>query len=173
MPQPHSGAIIQSGIDYLGEGANGDPVRHAVLTEMEHAVTRADRIIGGLLDFSMPRTLQPTFADLNAVIEQALLLVKHELDRGRLSVARAITPDLPPVWIDQRKMEQVFLNVFLNAIQAMPHGGTLSVKTWLRPSAETGLPVGSRSSKRWPASSASFTPRRRAHGCARSTKAMK
>jgi len=140
-------AIIQSGIDYLGEGAEGDSVRHSVLTEMEHAVTRADRIIGGLLDFSMPRTLEPTFEDLNAVIDQALLLVKHELDRSRIGVARAMTPDLPSVWIDERKMEQVFLNVFLNAIQAMPHGGTLSVKTWVRPSAEAGLPVGSRSSK--------------------------
>ncbi len=140
-------AIIQSGIDYLSERQDGDPVRNDVLAEMEYAVTRADRIIGGLLDFSMPRTLEPTYEDLNAVIEQALLLVKHELDRGRISVARAMMPDLPPVWIDERKMEQVFLNVFLNAIQAMPHGGTMSVKTWLRPSAETDLPVGSRSSK--------------------------
>jgi PAS domain S-box-containing protein len=140
-------AIIQSGIDYLGGGTDGDPVRREVLSEMEYAVTRADRIIGGLLDFSMPGTLEPTHEDLNAVIERALLLVKHELDRGRISVARAMTPDLPPVWIDERKMEQVFLNVFLNAIQAMPHGGTMSVKTWVRPSAETGLPIGSRSSK--------------------------
>jgi PAS domain S-box-containing protein len=140
-------AIIQSGIDYLGERDGGDPVRQEVLSEMEYAVTRADRIIGGLLDFSMPGTLEPTYEDLNAVIERALLLVKHELDRNRISVVRAMTPDLPPVWIDERKMEQVFLNVFLNAIQAMPHGGTMSVKTWLRPSAETGLPIGSRSSK--------------------------
>ncbi|MET0153692.1 MAG: ATP-binding protein [Candidatus Binatia bacterium] len=140
-------AIIQSGIDYLGDRNDGDPVRKEVLNEMEYAVTRADRIIGGLLDFSMPGTLEPTYEDLNAVIDRALLLVKHELDRSRISVARAMTPDLPPVWIDERKMEQVFLNVFLNAIQAMPHGGTMSVKTWVRPSAETGLPIGSRSSK--------------------------
>jgi PAS domain S-box-containing protein len=140
-------AIILSGIDYLGEHVNGDAVQGEVLREMEQAVVRADRILGGLLDFSAPRSLELHFESLNAVIEQALLLVKHELDRGRVAVVRQLAKDLPAAWLDKRKMEQVFINVFLNAIQAMPKGGTLSVKTWARPAAEVGLPVGSRTSR--------------------------
>jgi PAS domain S-box-containing protein len=140
-------AIILSGIDYLGEHANGDPVQGEILQEMEYAVARADRILGGLLDFSAPRSLELHFENLNTVIEQALLLVKHELDRGRVSVVRELARDLPVAWLDKRKIEQVFINVFLNAIQAMPKGGTLTVKTWIRPAAEVGVPIGSRTSR--------------------------
>jgi signal transduction histidine kinase len=140
-------AIILSGIDYLGEHANGDPVQGEVLQEMEYAVARADRILGGLLDFSAPRSLELHFESLNVVIDQALLLVKHELDRGRVSVVRELARDLPVAWLDKRKIEQVFINVFLNAIQAMPKGGTLTVKTWARPTVDVGVPVGSRTSR--------------------------
>ncbi|HUE40034.1 MAG TPA: PAS domain S-box protein [Candidatus Binatia bacterium] len=140
-------AIILSGIDYLGEHANGDPVQGEVLREMEYAVSRADRILGGLLDFSAPRSLELHFESLNAVIDQALLLVKHELDRGRVNLVRELTTDLPLAWLDKRKIEQVFINVFLNSIQAMPKGGTLTVKTWARPAAEVGLTAGSRTSR--------------------------
>jgi PAS domain S-box-containing protein len=140
-------AIILSGIDYLGEHANGDPVQGEILQEMEYAVARADRILGGLLDFSAPRSLELHFENLNTVIEQSLLLVKHELDRGRVSVVRELARDLPVAWLDKRKIEQVFINVFLNAIQAMPKGGTLTVKTWIRPAVEVGVPVGSRTSR--------------------------
>ncbi len=140
-------AIILSGIDYLGEHVNGDATQAEVLREMEQAVTRADRILGGLLDFSAPRTLEVRLESLNAVIDQALLLVKHELDRGRVSVVRQLAADLPAAYFDKRKMEQVFINLFLNSIQAMPKGGTLTVKTWSRPASDLVLPVGSRTSR--------------------------
>jgi PAS domain S-box-containing protein len=140
-------AIILSGIDYLAEREKGDRIRDEVLREMEQAVHRADRILAGLLDFSVPRSLEPRSENLNAVIEQALLLVKHELDRSRVTVVRELATELPPAWVDQRKVEQVFINVFLNAVQAMPSGGVLTVKTWVRPAAEPGFAVGSRTSK--------------------------
>jgi PAS domain S-box-containing protein len=140
-------AIILSGIDYLAEHENGDRIRGEVLQEMEHAVHRADRILAGLLDFSAPRSLEPKFESLNAVIDKSLLLVKHELDRTRVTVVRELAAELPTAWIDERKIEQVFINIFLNAIQAMPHGGVLKVRTWARPAAEPGFAVGSRSSK--------------------------
>src|SRR5439155_10787967 len=71
-------------------------------------------------------------ADFNAVLEHSLWLVNFELTRSRICVARDLAADLPSVPLDKAKMEQVFINLFMNAIQAMPHGGTLSVKTSAR-----------------------------------------
>jgi signal transduction histidine kinase len=62
-------------------------------------------------------------------VEHSLSLVNYELTRSGVSVVRELPPRLPRVRLDKAKMEQVFINLFMNAIQAMPHGGTLTVKT--------------------------------------------
>ncbi|MGH7899616.1 MAG: two-component system sensor histidine kinase NtrB [Candidatus Binatia bacterium] len=140
-------AIIQSGIDYLAERSERGAVDTQVLGQMEHAIERASGIIGGLLDFSVPRDLELESEDLNGVIDQALKLVKHELDRARINVARELAADLPRIRLDKRKMEQVFLNVFLNSIQAMPEGGTLTVRSARRSTADLRPGPGSRGSR--------------------------
>jgi two-component system, cell cycle sensor histidine kinase and response regulator CckA len=137
-------AVILSGINYLSGRSAGDETAAGVVAEMHKAVERADQIIGGLLDFSAPRNLELAFEDLNAIVGQALLLVNHEVDKNRVKVVRALADDLPRVRLDKRKIEQVLINVFLNAIQAMPEGGTLTVKTFLRTPTPGGPPAGSR-----------------------------
>jgi two-component system cell cycle sensor histidine kinase/response regulator CckA len=137
-------AVILSGINYLSGRATGDETTGTVLSEMQKAVERADQIIGGLLDFSAPRNLELAAEDLNAVVSRALDFTHHELEKGRVRVVRSLGENLPPVWLDRRKIEQVFVNVFLNAIQAMPRGGTLTVKTYIREAMPSGPPVGSR-----------------------------
>jgi PAS domain S-box-containing protein len=128
-------AIILQGVDYLSKalphtGGNG-PV-DTVLHYTREAVRRADAVIRGLLDFSMPRALELAEDDLNTVIEQALLLVKHELDRARVTLCSQLREGLPPLSFDRNKMEQVFVNLFMNAIDAMPNGGVLTVRTFAR-----------------------------------------
>jgi PAS domain S-box-containing protein len=140
-------AIIQSGIDYLSERSESAGIDGQVLQQMEHAVDRASGIIGGLLDFSVPRDLELESEDLNGVIEQALRLLKHELNRGRVIAVRDLGADLPLLKLDKRKIEQVFVNVFLNAIQAMPEGGTLTVRTYRRSAGEVRPGPGSRGSR--------------------------
>jgi two-component system, cell cycle sensor histidine kinase and response regulator CckA len=137
-------AVILSGINYLSGRSAGDETAAGVVAEMQKAVERADQIIGGLLDFSAPRNLELAFEDLNAVVGQALLLVNHEVEKHRVKVVTALGEDLPRVRLDKRKIEQVLINVFLNAIQAMPEGGTLTVKTFLRTPTPGGPPAGSR-----------------------------
>jgi two-component system, cell cycle sensor histidine kinase and response regulator CckA len=137
-------AVILSGINYLSERSAGDQTATAVVSEMQTAVERADQIIGGLLDFSAPRNLELALEDLNAVVGQALLLVNHEVEKNRVKVVKALGAELPRVRLDKRKIEQVLINVFLNAIQAMPQGGTLTVKTYARTPTPAGSPAGSR-----------------------------
>lgn len=123
-------AVIAAGLEYLThlELPDGDSVKR-VLSEMGDAVKRADSVVRGMLQFSLPKSIKLAETSLNAVIEQSVQLVKHELVRIHGTLAMDLADDLPLVSIDAGKMEQVFVNLFMNAIQAMPRGGTLAVRT--------------------------------------------
>jgi len=121
-------AIVLQGIDYLSAGIMpGNDNASAVIEDMKEAVGRADRMIHRLLDVSrLPRpNLRPE--DLNSIIESSLLMAKPE--SRRIRVIRDFTP-LPRLWLDKGKMEQAFLNIFVNAIEAMPGGGQLTIRTY-------------------------------------------
>ena len=121
-------AILLMGVEYLSHhippGSDNAP---NVVRAMRDAIRRADRIVRGLLDFSGERQLNMQPHDIRAVIEQSLLLVKHELLQGRVHVNLDLPEDLPELQLDVTKMQQVFVNLFMNAIHAMPGGGTLSI----------------------------------------------
>jgi signal transduction histidine kinase len=102
---------------------------------MGDAVRRADTVIKGLLDFSRSEQLSLVSQDLNAAIEEALLLVKHELTARQIALDKKLAGQLPQIELDRNKVKQVFINIFMNAIQAMGDSGTLSVKTTLAPAA--------------------------------------
>src|SRR5688572_20710849 len=92
-----------------------------VLSDMRDAVKRADAIVRDLLYLSLPRQMELREEDINAVLEHSLSFVNFDLARSRVQVRRELSLELPPVWLDKPKMEQVFINLFLNAIQAMPN----------------------------------------------------
>ena len=121
---------ILMGLDYLDQlppGQNKNTPQ--VLCDMRDAVTRADSIVRGLLHFAAPTAFETVAYDLNTLIERALWLINAELIAARISVVRRLNPGLPPVKIARDKIEQVFLNLILNAIAAMSHGGVLTVST--------------------------------------------
>jgi signal transduction histidine kinase len=114
------------------------------LQDMDKAVKRADSVVRGLLDFSAPSELRLKTEELNSVVEQSLLLVRHELDKYHVNEVRELSEHLPSVRLDRNKIEQVLVNIFLNAIQAMPEGGTLAVKTYTKQLTVAGHNLGSR-----------------------------
>ncbi len=121
---------ILMGLAYLSKNIpSSDETLRMVLTDMRDAVIRADAIVRDLLYLSAAKQLEIQAEDLNAVIQHSLWLVNFELTRSRISLAPEWAADLPRVRLDKAKMEQVFINLFMNAIQAMPLGGILSVKT--------------------------------------------
>ena len=124
-------AIITMGVDCLsGQIDNRNDELAEMVKDMGEAVNRADRVIRGLLDFSAPGELELKVENLNAVVEQALLLIKHEVTRSHINLVQELSEGLPTLWLDRNKVEQVFVNIFMNAVHAMPEGGTLSVKTF-------------------------------------------
>ena len=128
-------AVIQLGVDYLTRTASNTASRDSVETirEMADAVQRADAVIKGLLNFSRSEQLALVPADVNSVIEESLLLVRHELAKSRIHLETSLAEQLPKVELDRNKIKQVFINVFMNAIQAMGDNGNLSVKTFIQP----------------------------------------
>jgi signal transduction histidine kinase len=123
-------AVIQLGVDHLTNTVKGDTGLAETVQDMEDAIQRADTVIKGLLDFSRSEQLTLAPADVNAVLEETLLLVKHELTRNHVTVERDFAEQLPHVRLDRNKLKQVFINLFMNAIQAMgSNGGTLGVRT--------------------------------------------
>ncbi|MBE0543329.1 MAG: GAF domain-containing protein [Verrucomicrobia bacterium] len=94
---------------------------------MGEKIEHLNQIVERILDFA--RTTEPTLArvDLNALIEELGLLVRHKLAHQGVRWVRALEPGLPTVMGDAAQLEQAFLNLILNAAEAMPEGGTLTV----------------------------------------------
>jgi two-component system, NtrC family, sensor kinase len=94
---------------------------------------RASEIVKGLLDFS--RTEHPEFVPLAiaGVIQDTLKLVRNQLSLSGIQVETDLPEDLPEVQGDRKSLQQVFLNLFINAVQAMLDGGSLTVRGYPTP----------------------------------------
>jgi len=104
--------------------------------KMEHL----NRIVERVLDLS--RSSEPSFApvSLNSLVEELALLVRHKLNNQGIALVRDLDPDLPEIVGDATQLEQALLNLVLNAVEAMPDGGTLTVRTTVAHAAGTGDP---------------------------------
>ncbi len=128
--------VLLMGVEHLSEHYSGKNGKNRELAEMLHdmreAVQRANAAIRGLLDFSAPTQLEWKFEVINDLIKEALALVKHDLVKGHVKAVPLLSRALPQLKLDHNKMMQVFVNLFMNAVQAMPAGGTLTVRTFLK-----------------------------------------
>ncbi|MBL7069822.1 MAG: PAS domain-containing protein, partial [Candidatus Omnitrophica bacterium] len=126
-------AVILQGIEYLqNKLVTDDETVTTALQCMYAAVGRANNIIKGMLDFSSISIMKKKPCSLNAIIENSLLLLKNDLDRYHVNVVADLMPDLPNISIDKNRIEQVLINLLINATQAMPEGGRLTVKTYMK-----------------------------------------
>ena len=113
-------ALLLLGVDYLSAGVEkGDPNLSTILGEMRQAISRADRIVRGLVNFSGENRLQFAAVEFRALLEEVLLMMRHELTKASVRVDVRVQRDLPPVWADPGRIEQVLVNLITNAIQAM------------------------------------------------------
>jgi PAS domain S-box-containing protein len=137
--------IILMGVDYLSKNiASTDENIPAVLSDMRAAISRADQIVRGLLEFSAAYRPDVKDENLNTIIESSLALVKFELAKAHIEVKRLLMDNLPPLKLDKTKIQQVFINVFMNAIHSMPQGGMLTIGTYIRRLTEIDYDVGDR-----------------------------
>ncbi|MBZ5555668.1 MAG: PDZ domain-containing protein [Acidobacteriia bacterium] len=122
---------ISSYTQMLLEGADPADPRTPLLEKIERQTFRAAKIVNGLLNLSRPGTSsnERIDVDLNAVITDVFSLLEHQFEVGSIKVRRELTPGQALVLGIEHQLQQVFLNLFLNARDAMPSGGWLSVST--------------------------------------------
>jgi signal transduction histidine kinase len=96
---------------------------------MREKMDHLNRIVEQILDFA--RSADPNFAaiDVNSVVEDLGLLTRHKLTNQKIELVCNLDPQLPLVMADVTQLEQVFLNLTLNAVDAMPEGGHLTITT--------------------------------------------
>src|SRR6185369_70011 len=107
-----------------------DP-RYEILNEVLQQVQRLDKTVNDLLFFGKPSLPELACIDINDVIDKTLKFASQHRGVKHIEKHLELARDLPAVYADGKQMQQVLLNLFLNAFQAMSNGGTLTVSTRL------------------------------------------
>src|ERR1700722_15486959 len=122
-------AVISSYTQMLAKQLQSDPQKSGLLEKITRQTFRASEIVNNLLNFSRTSGSEFSEVDVNKVIGETLALLEHQFKTSKIQVTRELAASLPAIQGNQGRLQQVFLNLFLNAKDAMPGGGTLSVAT--------------------------------------------
>lgn len=131
--------VLTTIINYakLGLRHKDQPTRDKSFEKILSAGNRAAKITANILGFARNRSNQQEPTDLAALVDDALLLLEREMVKYRIVVDRQIQPSLPPARVCGNQIQQILLNLLINARQAMPNGGRILVK--LQQDPETGM----------------------------------
>ena len=122
-------AVISSYAQMLSKQVQDDEKKSALLEKITRQTFRASEIVNNLLNFSRTSGTEFGSVGLNKIIRDTLTLLEHQLKTARIKVQDELAAEEPVIHGNAGKLQQVFLNLFLNARDAMPEGGTLTVAT--------------------------------------------
>jgi hypothetical protein len=123
-------AVISTYAQMLAKQVANDDQKSILLDKIAKQTFRASEIVNSLLNFSRTSTTSFGDVDLNKVVRETMSLLEHQIQKVGVEVKLDLAAGLPPVHGNAGKLQQVFLNLFLNARDAMDGGGVLSVRTW-------------------------------------------
>jgi two-component system NtrC family sensor kinase len=106
----------------------GDPNREN-LEEVRKQSERCRDIVRGLLEFSRQTAVNTEMVDINRILQEMLALVGKQAMFFNITVVKEWDPDLPPVMADRSQLQQVFMNILMNGVQAMEEKGTVTIVT--------------------------------------------
>src|SRR5215475_6957315 len=122
-------AVISSYTQMLAKQLKTDPQKAGLLEKITRQTFRASEIVSNLLNFSRTSGTEFGNVDVNRIVVDTLALLDHQFRTSRITVESELGDHLPPIQGNTGRLQQVFLNLFLNAKDAMPAGGTLRVAT--------------------------------------------
>ncbi len=122
-------AIIGSSAQFLIKEVNENHPYRPYLEAIDRNVSSAVRIIQGLLSFAKPKELSLKPIDITQVLEKACFLLKGQFAKHNIRIFRQYNREVPEAWVDVEQMQQVFVNIFLNSINAMEGGGSVTLAT--------------------------------------------
>ncbi len=124
-------AGISGALHVLSDQLPGDNPRQALLAEIQSQIARMNKTLTDLLWHARPPTPQYLPLNVNEVLEQSLWFLPMA-SRSGIEIRKDLQPDLPLLRLDPNLLHQAFLNILVNARQAMPNGGQLTVSTCRR-----------------------------------------
>lgn len=122
-------AVISTYAQMLAKQVSEDDQKSKLLDKIARQTFRASEIVNSLLNFSRTSPVEFGDIDLNRVLEDTVALVRHQLDKVGIHLQLDLQPEMARVKGNQGKLQQVFLNLVLNARDAMEAGGSLTVRT--------------------------------------------
>jgi signal transduction histidine kinase len=122
-------AVISSYAQMLAKQVQGDEKKSGLLEKITRQTFRASEIVNNLLNFSRTSGTEFGPVDVNKIIHETLTLLEHQFKVAKVRVEDELAPGLPAIFGNAGKLQQVFLNLFLNAKDAMHGGGVLHVST--------------------------------------------
>jgi PAS domain S-box-containing protein len=122
-------AVISSYTQMLAKQLQGDPQKSGLLEKITRQTFRASEIVNNLLNFSRTTGTELSDVDVNKIILDTLALLEHQFKIAKVQVRSDLMPGISAIQGNAGRLQQVFLNLFINAKDAMPGGGTLSVAT--------------------------------------------
>ena len=120
---------ISSFTQMLQDQTSRNDPRRPLLTKIEKQTERASKIVNGLLNFARHGQTDFQIVNLNRVLGDVLSLLDHQLKSSHIRIRKELDPGLPPLRGDENKLQQVFVNLAVNAFDAMPAGGWLTLTT--------------------------------------------
>lgn len=124
------GIILGFAQDILEEVAPDHPFYESIKI-IEQETARCSEVVKNLLDFARLRPPQMAAVDISRLLNDSVVLLKPKLTKNKIQVRKILPKRLPLLKVDPQLIQQAVLNVMLNAIQAMPYGGDLSVRVRL------------------------------------------
>ena len=120
---------ISSFTQMLQDQTSQNDPRRPLLSKIEKQTERASKIVNGLLNFARHGQTDFQVVNLNRVLGDVLSLLDHQLKSSHIRIRKELDPALPPLRGDENKLQQVFVNLAVNAFDAMPAGGWLTLTT--------------------------------------------
>ncbi len=106
-----------------------DDKRREIFEEIIKQANRVEQNLEALLSYAKQTKLECCPTDINSIIERILLFIRQQPDMESIKVTSRLDRELPEVVVDAKQIEQVLLNLIINAVQAMPNGGELTIST--------------------------------------------
>ncbi len=113
----------------LMEGNKDNLMREKLILAINDGLQKIKNIVEQLLDFSRMTVTEKTPVNINNLINKLLVLINYPASKKNIKIVSELFEDIPEISIDENKMSQVFMNIMINAIQAMDGGGALTIRT--------------------------------------------
>jgi signal transduction histidine kinase len=133
--------IIMGFVDEMLSTTAPDSSEFETLKIIDEEAKRCQKIIQGLMEFARPTPATPQSTDVGTLINKTLKMIDARLYKQKVALREAVAPDLPPVHADPQQLEQVLVNLYLNALDAMIGGGQLTVGATLDGGGQSGKDI--------------------------------